>query len=75
MTTLQRMTEADVDRVLAALKVAMLSAETVRVDGQAGVSERDNYHTGCVEAAPNGTYTYTFLINGGAYDGKGDPIR
>ena len=46
----------------------MLADDTRTVDVllEAGVVKRENWDTGQIEAAPNGSFTFTIKINGGA---------
>ena len=73
-----RMTAKQVDELLAALRVEILTpGATVEWDQRAGCERREDWNTGYYETKPNGsrTFTVTVKVDGGARETTGEPIR
>lgn len=61
------MTERQVGEFLEHLRKVLLGRRgSLRIE--TGIAWTTNKDTGCREGKPNGTWTYTILVNGGARD-------
>ncbi len=73
-----KLTEEQVDIILAALRKEMLSpGAEISTYTEAGMCKRENWNTGLMVAEPNDTKTIKLIIkfNGGARNTVGEPIR
>jgi hypothetical protein len=69
-----KLTEADIEILLATLRRTLVAARTVEIDSAVGIVHRDNLNTGYVESFPTDGRTFKITINGGATETRGEPI-